>query len=146
MSKKIIILYPTGCNPKFNVRDNIAQVTLEAPEGKLITVSDTYHTFEELYDHRIELFIVLCRKLKQLEALSSYAYDYYRVWRSLKNGDGSVWDGWFVMGLKKENGKQITYHLPISRWGDTDFAETLEQAPEFDGHTSQDVLERLKNL
>ena len=31
-------------------------------------------------------------------------------------------------------------------WGDTDFAEYLERAPEFDGHTAEDVLERIKYL
>ena len=55
-------------------------------------------------------------------------------------------DGWFIMGIGKEKGNQISYHLPLSRWDETDFAETLDQAPEWDGHTSQDVLERLKTL
>jgi hypothetical protein len=98
-------------------------------------VSDGYHTFGELYDHRITLFIALCRCAGR-----------QGVWRSKKNGDGGEWDGWFILGINKEKGEQITYHLPISRWGETEFAETLEQAPEFDGHTSEDVLERFKKL
>ena len=41
----------------------------------------------------------------------------------------------------QRNRKQITYHLPLSKWEETGFAETLEKAPEFDGHTPDDVLE-----
>lgn len=100
---------------------------------------DGFHTMEELYDHRITLFITLCKYLR-----APYAPN---IWRSKVNGDGTTWDGWFVMGVGKEIGKQITYHLPIRRWSETDFVEeTLDQAPEFDGHSSQDVLDRLKTL
>lgn len=107
-------------------------------EGAQITASDGYHTFEELYDHRITLFIALCKALRQ-----PYAPE---IWRSKVNGDGSVWEDYFIMGIFKEPGKQITYHLPLSRWEETEFAETIDQAPAFDGHTSKDVLERLKKL
>lgn len=104
-------------------------------------VSDGYHTFGELYDHRITLFIALCNVIM--------AGGYFKnpiVWRTKLHSDVSSFDGWFIMGINKEPGKQISYHLPIERWDDTDFAETLDKAPEFDGHTSADVLARLKTL
>ncbi len=111
-------------------------------------VSDGYHTFNELYDHRITLFIALSRL--EEERHSVYNSDHYpeihTVWRSKLHSDGSSYDGWFILGINKEQGKQITYHLPIERWNETDFAETLEKAPEWDGHTPQDVLARIKNL
>ncbi len=97
---------------------------------------DGYHTFTELYDHRITLWIALCRMYK----IVSFA------WRSKLHSDGSSFDGWFILGLHNSEGKQITYHLPLSRWEEADFAETFDRAPEFDGHTSDDVLERLKKL
>jgi len=99
-------------------------------------ISDGYHTFAELYDHRIELYIALCRILRTK----------YPVWRSETHSDGSQIAGWFVLGLDTMRGKQITYHLPASRWTSCEFAMTLLQAPPFDGHSSADVLERLKNL
>lgn len=105
--------------------------------GETNNISDGYHTFSELYEHRIALFIAFCRILP-LNTLF--------VWRSKAHSDGSIWDGWFILGLGKEKGKQITYHLPISKWDLCNFAETLETAPEWDGHTSQDVLERLQNI
>jgi len=110
----------------------------EAREGTLDTnkIRDGYHSFGELYEHRIVLFICLCVCLYRDRA----------VWRSKAHADGSVWDGWFIMGINLQSGTQISYHLPIEQWDNTKFAMTLERAPEFDGHTSADVLERLKKL
>jgi hypothetical protein len=68
------------------------------------------------------------------------------VWRTKVHSDGLILDGWFILGINKKSGNQITYHIPLSRWKETDFAETLEKAPEYDGHTSDDVLLRLKTL
>lgn len=99
-------------------------------------VSDGYHTIGELYEHRVSLYIKLCKKLSFKEV----------VWRSKLHSDGSSFDGWFLLGIHKEKNEQITYHLPIERWNETDYAETLDQAPEFDGHTSSDVLDRLRLL
>lgn len=58
----------------------------------------------------------------------------------------SKYYGWFILGINREKGKQISYHVPLKRWKETDFAQTLDKAPKFDGHTSQDVLNRLKTL
>ena len=101
-------------------------------------LSDGYHTFNELYDHRITLFVTLCRLFARREAAP--------VWRSRLHADGGRYDGWFVLGLFTGKGHQITYHLPDERWSETDFAETLDRAPEWDGHTPADVLARLKEL
>ncbi len=103
-------------------------------------VSDGYHTIGELYDHRIALYIALCNQI-------AYQQRSDRVWRSQRHFDGSNYDGWFILGIDREKGKQITYHIPNSRWDETEFAKTFEKAPaEWDGHTSADVLERLKTL
>lgn len=102
-------------------------------------ISDGYHTFDQLYEHRCILFIALCSELTN----KPYKID---IWRSKKHSDGSSYEGWFILGINKESGKQITYHLPEKYWNNTNFSETLEKAPEFDGHTSDDVLERLKEI
>lgn len=103
-------------------------------------VSDGYHTFDELYDHRITLYIQL------LWAIASKPGAHLVPWRTITHSDGSVWDGWFILGLYKEPGRQITYHLPISRWTECEFAEGLHKAPDWDGHTSEEVLRRIKLL
>jgi hypothetical protein len=110
-------------------------------------VSDGFHTFKELYEHRIRLFISLAQLLKRQEN----AIDYIPkgesiVWCSTKHSDGSSVEDWFVLGIEKGQGRQITYHLPSRFWSEVcEFAEVLEIAPEWDGHTSEDVLKRLKN-
>ena len=99
---------------------------------------DGYHTFDELYDHRIALWILCCRLLQNETGL---------VWRSEIHHDGTSFDGWFILGFEMIKGEQITYHLPISKWDETNFATTHIQAPcSFDGHTSDDVLERIKKI
>lgn len=107
-------------------------------KGNDFQVSDGYHTFDELYEHRINLYIALCRVLHSQT-------DVY-VWRSATHSDGTFFDGWFVMGINKEAGDQITYHLPMSKWNETNFCGQRERAPEYDGHTPSDVLERLKKI
>ena len=134
-------------------------------------VSDGYHTFTELYDHRIELYIAMCRLFTHLdklapkyvrnnrldmaassvgeepvEAMASIEMRRVNIWRSKLHSDGSGYEGWFILGVGKEKGEQITYHLPESRWEDTNFAETLDKAPEWDGHTPADVITRLKTV
>lgn len=79
-------------------------------EGENLEVSDGYHTFDELYDHRIELYIKLCNVINND---SGYGY----VWRSKQHhvGGAPMYDGWFILGIGIQSGEQISYHLPINR-------------------------------
>lgn len=123
------------------------KITIEVEDyGK---VSDGYHTIAELYDHRITLYIALC-KAKQAFKYNGDARnalgDEKIVWRSDRHSDGSMYEGWFLLGIGRTKGQQITYHVPMERWAETTFAETLKKAPKWDGHTSADVLTRLGTL
>jgi hypothetical protein len=123
------------------------QITIPVEDTNKI--SDGYHTFGELYEHRITLFIALCKELhreRERATREGGMVRYIKTWRSKLHSDKTSFEGWFVLGIGKDAGDQITYHLPMSKWDETSFAETLECAPEFDGHTSNDVLERLKSL
>lgn len=95
-------------------------------------VSDGHHMMDELYEHRHALWITVCRL--------------HGAWRALRHSDGTCFDGWFVLGISYSQGTQITYHLPLRFWDDTEFAATLDNAPLYDGHTPGDVIERLKTL
>ena len=108
------------------------------------SLSDGYHTFDELYEHRIVNYMALCRQLSRYSAALLRRTN--PVWRTRIHSDGTEWPGWFILGIFTEPGKQITYHLPMSKWDECDFAQRLNTAPKWDGHTSADVLERLKNL
>jgi hypothetical protein len=106
---------------------------------------DGYHTFDELYEHRIELFIALCKAYEKIG--DEWGSGGIEVWKSKKHSDGELAFGgtWFVLGIGTEKGEQITYHLPIAKWEEAP-GDILDKAPEFDGHTSEDVLNRLKSL
>lgn len=103
-------------------------------------ISDGYHTFDELYEHRIANFRIVCKHIK-----GAYDYRVIPVWKSLFHSDGSSYDEWFIAGIHTEAGKQITYHIPMKEWSNWP-GEEREQAPEWDGHTSADVLKRLAEL
>lgn len=112
---------------------------------------DGYHTFDELYNHRITLYIALCRMdfKYYAQVIEQTVEDggYDNIWRSKRHSDGELCFGTgtqFILGIGKRVGEQISYHIPIERWEETNFADTLEKAPEWDGHTSDDVLERIK--
>jgi hypothetical protein len=127
-----------------NAVDPTRQHSMQCPKlhGEDCTC-DGYHTFDELYEHRIRLFIALCRYFIQGKRHD----DYRTVWASTLHSDGTSFGDWFILGLGDTKGDQITYHLPARFWEEvTQFAEVLERAPEYDGHTSGDVLERLKAL
>ncbi len=112
-------------------------------EGENLEVSDGFHTFDELYEHRIKLFISLC----YFYILGKRDNEEKNVWISKKHSDGTKFDGWFIMGIGKKKGEQITYHLPNKYWPAVELiAEILDKAPKYDGHTSEDVLKRLENL
>ena len=108
-------------------------------------ISDGYHTFGELYKHRNALFIALLREIESNEAYRKRLDKY--VWKTQKYHDCTpIEDGWFILGIGQEAGKVITYHLPINLWNEAYFASTLNHAPQFDGHSPNDVLKRISKL
>ena len=120
--------------------EEINKAIQELPEQEREKVSDGYHTFLDLYAHRILLWIKFCHRIY------IYSDGDHPVWRSKVHSDGSSIEGWFILGMYHDSGQQITYHLPDRVWHFTSFAETLLRAPQWDGHTSNDVLKRLEKL
>ena len=104
-------------------------MTQESPAS----VSDAYHTFDELYEHRHLLFIALANTRPR-----------DRVWASRMHADGSSFDGWFIAGIDLPTGT-ISYHLPDRLWRVfVSMGVTRDTAPQWDGHTAEDVVQRLK--
>lgn len=124
------------CDPELIVemtREVVQSFVDDLPDTSKEKLSDGYHTFKELYDHRIVLWIALCKSLKAL----------HRVWKSKLHFDGTSYEGYFILGMLGKDGKQMTYHVPNKWWDACEFADTYANAPEFDGHTSEDVLKRV---
>lgn len=116
---------------KLTVPGPIFPVEIECETGK---VSDGYHTFDELYDHRCLSFLAFLHAISDCFMADS-------AWKSRKHSDGSGFDGWFITGLQLPAG-QISYHIPDKYWDLCDAPER-EAAPEWDGHTSAEVMARL---
>ena len=98
------------------------------------------HTFGELFEHRHANYMALCRLVAQSRKSDT------TVWRCKRHADGSMMKGWFLLGINRAPGTQITYPLPERLWPSCDFAEPVSLPPEWDKHTSNDVLDRLNRL
>lgn len=104
-------------------------------------ISDGYHTFEELYDFRL-LYNALSFNL-----LSNIVGNPYKVYKSKKHSDGEFpfgKDDWFIVYAQLPDG-QISNHYEMKYW---DYFNLIEEsrAPEWDGHTSQDVAKRMRKF
>jgi hypothetical protein len=102
-------------------------------------VSDTYHTFGELYDFRQMYNAGMFNMLASTDTCE--------VHKSTKHFDGEdcFGGGWFVVVAILPDG-QISNHYEMKDW-DLFHCESVEKAKyEFDGHTPTDVLDRLKSF
>lgn len=98
-------------------------------------VSDGYHTFNELYEHRHALFLALAKASGSRFSISE-AHD-----------DGSKFEGWFLAVLHLPTG-EIRYHLPMRLWGAAVHAgaEAVPRGPAWDGATADATIARLSKF
>ena len=96
-------------------------------------VSDGFHTFNELYAHRVRLFSTLMRAFSD------------NAWWSFCHSDGEQYEGWILAGIDTPTGT-VTYYLPESEIEYLPAGTEIEFGKEWDGHTASDVLERLTSL
>ena len=96
-------------------------------------VSDGYHTFNSLYHQRLILFAALVNTYSDIS------------WKTKRHEDGEecFGGGWFLVGINTPEGP-YTYHYELKDW-DLFNCEELDRAPEWDGHTDEDV-KRLLSL
>lgn len=94
-------------------------------------ISDGYHTFKELYYHRMVLFSIICNQNKEV------------AWKSWKHDDGTMFEDNFIVGVTTPKG-QYTYHYHEDYW-DYFKVKVLEKAPVYDGHKPEDI-DRLFDL
>lgn len=93
--------------------------------------SDGYHTFNELYHHRMVLFSIICNTNKD------------KAFKSKLHADGTMFDDYFIVGVETPQG-YYTYHYHMDNW-DRFQVQELERAPEWDGHQPCDI-DRLLTL
>lgn len=102
-------------------------------------ISDTYHTFGDLYDHRMAFNSALCHALMLLKS-----NDEVYCYKSWFHHDGTMFDRMFIVVIESPYG-QISYHYDEEHWNKFNIPE-YEKALEYDGHTPADTCERLLKL
>ena len=115
-----------------------ADAALAKPEPDASQLSDGYHTFAELYEHRHALCLALMRSMPQ------------HWWFSRRHADGELCFGgndWFVVGAELSDVGSVTYHLPSNLYpvAQSTGAAELEKGRPWDGHTATDVVSRLRD-
>lgn len=123
------------CEPTHVGYPDLAERLADYVEPAPVTgsTSDGYHTFDELYHHRAVLFSVIVAMFRGLS------------WKSLHHHDGTMYDGMFIVGIDTPAGP-ATYHYDVEPYWDMFPCEVLERAPEWDGHTPDDAIERIGTL
>ena len=122
-----------------------AQYIMEMPD--VLSVSDGYHTMDELYEHRLALCVALWRLIDNyITPLGTRI----KCWKSRLHSDGSmIGDDYFIVGMTipqfEGPDHQISYHYKMEHWDKFNVIE-LPKAPEYDGHTPKDVIERLTKI
>jgi hypothetical protein len=107
--------------------------------------SDGYHKFSELYVFRMVYNAALFNEWGKI--FNHYVFPKHDVHKSWKHNDGELCfgGGWFVVVAMLPSG-QITNHYEAKYWDLFKIPEVVKAKYEFDGHTSNDVFERLKTL
>lgn len=91
--------------------------------------SDGYHTFKELYEHR------------RILTKSLFNIDNAKCFKSWLHDDGTMFDNYFIVGIDTAYGS-ATYHYHKDYWDDF-ICKEIAQAPKWDGHTSDDAINRI---
>lgn len=101
--------------------------------------SDGYHTFDELYEFR---------KLYNALLFNEWSARYeHNVHKSKRHHDGELCfgGGWFIVVAMLPTG-QISNHYKLEDWDLFQIPDMDRALYPYDGHTAQDVIERMKQL
>lgn len=102
------------------IKDKIVERGLDTSN-----ISDTCHTFGELYDQRAKLFSVIVNTYNE------------SAWKSKLHYDGDMFEGMFIVGVTTPKG-DYTYHYNMDYW-DIFNCKELETGNKWDGHTTKDI-------
>lgn len=105
----------------------------ESPKISYGEISDGYHTFNALYHQRAILFSVICNQFPD------------KCFKSFRHSDGTMFENMFIVGIETPKGN-FTYHFDTQPYWEYFNVPEVDAAPEWDGHTEDDALERLYSL
>lgn len=126
------------------------------PSGVRGNYSDGYHTFNELYEFRKFYNAALFNEWAKQEVRNPRwvrednqpvklpKHDVHKSWKHF-DGELCFGGGWFIVVAVLPTG-QISNHYEAKDWELFQIPSVEKAKYEFDGHTSKDVLDRLKQL
>lgn len=94
-------------------------------------LTDTWHSFDDLYDHRLVLTAALFRNIPF-------------TWKAKIHEDGTMFDGMFIVGVTTPDG-DASYHYDLPHWDRFNVPELIH-APKFDGHTPEIAMQRIEKF
>lgn len=118
--------------------DDLQKQIDSLPYSEREALSDGYHTFKELYDFRL---------IYNASLINEWHYQgFYNTHKSKRHSDGEECFGgnYFIVMATLPTG-QISNHYPLKDWGLFKCIEKVKADP-WDGHTSQDVVDRLRKF
>jgi hypothetical protein len=140
-SKYVLVRKPFG-----ELRENEDDWVKIKFTSENVNVGDEFHSMDELYEHRLALCVAL---FKYFDNYVTPLGSRVKCWKSKQHSDGTMFDDYFIVGMTVTEfegpPRQITYHYELKHWDKFNIIE-LSKAPEYDGHTSKDVIERLLKL
>lgn len=148
---------------KLDIDVNVNTLSKDIKIKSLNELKDEYHSIGELYEFRKYYNALLFNewaeeegwkypvsiKDSQVELLDrpervKGKYDVHKSWRH-NDGELCFGGGWFIVVAILPSG-QITNHYKAEDWDLFQIPELEKAKYEFDGHTPQDTLIRMKNL
>lgn len=136
--------------------------TAESIGLKVGEISDSYHTFNELYEIRLAYNVALfnewaanCIQVTEVKKKgedliyrkiepTQVKYNVHKSWRHYE-GDLCFGGDWFIVVANLPTG-QISNHYHKTHWDKFKIPEVEKALYPFDGHSTKDVIERLINL
>jgi len=126
---------------------------INTPSDVRGNLSDGYHTFNELYEFRKAYNAALFNEWANQEVCmleykcrlnTAIKHDVHKSWRH-NDGELCFGGGWFIVVAVLPSG-QISNHYEAKDWDLFKIPETDKAKYAFDGHTPQDVIQRLLSL
>jgi predicted nucleic-acid-binding Zn-ribbon protein len=134
--KDVVLGYKTSIVGQMLDSDNgFGQVKQVIDEN----TSDGYHTFKELYEFRKAYNVALFN-----EWAMQNKYDVHKSWKH-NDGEECFGGGWFIVVAVLPSG-QISNHYEAKDWDLFKIPEEEKAKHPFDGHTGEDVINRLINI
>jgi len=114
-------------------------------------ISDGYHSFDDLYMFRMlynaALFNTWAMDITYPDGTVTEGQNRYNVHKSERHHDGELCfgGGWFIVVAVLPTG-QISNHYKMDYWDYFNIPVAKKALFPFDGHTPEDVMERLTKL